>query len=257
MIDAYGVTESDRCTFSKRRSQPSALLLCFIPSRRHSFCRIPIRVPNSPLLGRCWTWPYRSCWHTFCYFSLYSVRSVVIQICSVPGPTTEVLRMHLQRIRGAFIVRDFVRDYAPSRPLTHSLSFADRGFYEDWVTCLLNAFYRVVPTPVSHTVELDFLGRILPQVEQARAQLFAATCLRVDHQFVPVLALPRHVRHLSPLRRGTRTRHGRGYQEDSVRFPPPPTILVLTTKPWQDVPLCLAAHSDSADRCRAYVSDQA
>ena len=77
--------------------------------------------------------------------------------------------MHMQRIRRAFIVRDFVRDYAPSRPLTLSLSFADRGFYEDWVTCLFNALYWVVPTPVSHTVELDVLGRILPQVEQARA----------------------------------------------------------------------------------------
>ena len=165
--------------------------------------------------------------------------------------------MHMQWIRRALIVRDSVRDHA-SCPLTLYLSFADRGFYEDWVTCLFNALYRVIPTPVSHTVELDFLGRILPQVEQARAQLFAATCLRVDHQFVPVLALPRHVRHLSPLRRGTRARHGRGYQEDPVRFPPPsPTILVLTTESWQDVPLCLAAHSDSADRCRAYVSDQA
>jgi hypothetical protein len=96
-----------------------------------------------------------------------------------------------------------------------------------------NAFYRVVvPTPVSHTVELDVLGRILPQVEQARVQLFAAACVRVDHQFVSVLALPRHVRHLSPLRRGTRTRHGRGYQEDPVRFTlpaSPPTIVMLTT----------------------------
>lgn len=70
-------------------------------------------------------------------------------------------------------------------------------------------------------MELNVLGRILPQVEQARAQLFAAACLRVDHQFVSVLAVPRHVRHLSPLRRGTRTRHGRGYQEDPVRFTSP------------------------------------
>jgi hypothetical protein len=67
-------------------------------------------------------------------------------------------------------------------------------------------------------VEFDFLGRIFPQVEQARAQFPAATCVRVDHQFVPFLALPRHVRHLSPLRRGTRTRHGRGYQKDPVRL---------------------------------------
>jgi hypothetical protein len=94
-----------------------------------------------------------------------------------------------------------------------------------------NAFYRVA-VPTSLTVELDVLGRILPQVEQARVQLFAAACLRVDHKFVSVLALPRHVRHLSPLRRGTRTRHGRGYQEDPVRFTSPPftpTIVVLTT----------------------------
>lgn len=67
-------------------------------------------------------------------------------------------------------------------------------------------------------MELDILGRILPQVEQARVQFSAATRLRVDHHFVPVLALPRYVRHLSPLRCGARTRHGCGYQKDPVRL---------------------------------------
>ena len=31
--------------------------------------------------------------------------------CSVPGPTTKVLRMHMQWIRRAFIVRDSFRDH--------------------------------------------------------------------------------------------------------------------------------------------------
>ena len=61
------------------------------------------------------------------------------------------------------------------------------------------------------TVELDVLGRVQPQVEQTRAQLSATTRLRFHHRFVQVLALPRHVRHLSPLCSRTRTRHGRGY----------------------------------------------
>jgi hypothetical protein len=84
-------------------------------------------------------------------------------------------------------------------------------------------------------VELDILGRILPQVEQARVQFSAAARLRVDYHLVPVLALARHVRHLSPLRRGTRTRHGCGYQKDPVRLPHPLPyhhlyMISLTTK---------------------------
>lgn len=137
MVDCIARTESVRCTSSKRQSQPSALSLCSIPSRRHSFCRIRIPVRDSPSLGHYWTWPYRLCWHIFCYSTSYSVRSVVIQICSESCPI-EVPRMYMQRIRGAFIVRDSVRD--PLMPLTPSLSFADRGFYEDWVTGLLDAF---------------------------------------------------------------------------------------------------------------------
>jgi hypothetical protein len=89
-------TESVRCTSLKRQSQPLALSLSFILPRRRSFCHI--RIPTGPLLGHYWIWPYRSCWHTFYYSTLYSVRLVVIQICSVPCPN-EVLRMYMQRIR--------------------------------------------------------------------------------------------------------------------------------------------------------------
>ena len=77
-------TESVRCTSSKKLSQPSALSLSFILPRRRLFCRI--RIPTGPLLGHYWTWPYRSCWHTFYYSTSYSVRLVVIQICSVSCP---------------------------------------------------------------------------------------------------------------------------------------------------------------------------
>ena len=69
-------TESVRCTSLKRQSQPLALSLSFIQPRRRSFCRI--RILTGPSLGHYWTWPYRSCWHTFYYSSLYSVRLVVI-----------------------------------------------------------------------------------------------------------------------------------------------------------------------------------
>lgn len=75
-----------------------------------------------------------------------------------------------------------------------------------------------MPAGLSHTVELDVLGRIQPQVEQTRAQFSATTRLRFNHHFVQVLALPRHVRHLSPLRCRTRARHGCGYQKDPVRL---------------------------------------
>ena len=98
--DCHGLTivsrtESVRCTSSKRQSQPLVLSLSFIPPRRRSFCRI--RIPTGPSLGHYWTWPYPSCWHTFYYSSSYSVRLVVIQICSVPCPN-KVLRMYMQRI---------------------------------------------------------------------------------------------------------------------------------------------------------------
>jgi sterol O-acyltransferase len=96
LIITISRTESVRCTSSKRQSQRSALSLSFILPRRRSFCRI--RIPTGPSLGHYWTWPYRSCWHTFYYSTLYSVRPVVIQICSVPCPN-EVLRMYMQRIR--------------------------------------------------------------------------------------------------------------------------------------------------------------
>ena len=89
-------TESVHYTSSKRQSRPSALSLSFILPRRRSFC--PIRILTGPLLGHYWIWPYPSCWHTFCYSTLYSVRLVVIQICSVLCPNT-VFRMYMQRIR--------------------------------------------------------------------------------------------------------------------------------------------------------------
>ena len=68
--DCHGLTtisrtESVRCTFSKRQSQPLALSLSFILPRRRSFCRIRIQTGRS--LGHYWTWPYRSCWHTSYY----------------------------------------------------------------------------------------------------------------------------------------------------------------------------------------------
>ena len=71
-------------------------------------------------------------------------------------------------------------------------------------------------TPV--TVELDLLGGVLPQVEQARSQFPASTRLRVDHQLVPVLALSSHVCDISSLRCSPRTRHDRGYPQDPVSF---------------------------------------
>lgn len=77
----------------------------------------------------------------------------------------------------------------------------------------------------SHTVELDVLGRIQPQVEQTRVQFSATTRLCLSHHFVQVLALPRHVRHLSPLCCRTRARHGRGHQKDPVRL----TLLLLSS----------------------------
>jgi hypothetical protein len=61
------------------------------------------------------------------------------------------------------------------------------------------------------TVELDVLGRVQSQVEQTSAQFSATTRLRFNHIFVQVLALPRHVRHLSYLCSRTRARHGCGY----------------------------------------------
>ena len=67
-------------------------------------------------------------------------------------------------------------------------------------------------------MELDILGRIQPQMEQTRAQFSATTRLRVDHHFIPVLALARHVRHLSHLCWRTRARHGCCYQKDPVRL---------------------------------------
>jgi hypothetical protein len=96
-------------------------------------------------------------------------------------------------------------------------------------------FCRVTDPP---TVELDVLGRIQPQVEQTRAQFSATTRLRFSHHFVQVLALPRHVRHLSPLCCRTRARHGRGHQKDPVRLtlllplplPSPCVMLTTTTK---------------------------
>ncbi len=85
-------------------------------------------------------------------------------------------------------------------------------------------------------MELDILGRIQPQVEQTRTQFSSATRLRIGHHLVSVLALPRHVRHLSPLCRRTRARHGCSYQKDPVRLTSPlPSglpwvMLTMTTK---------------------------
>ena len=82
----------------------------------------------------------------------------------------------------------------------------------------------------SHTVELDVLGRIQPQVEQTRIQFSATTRLCLSHHFVQVLALPCHVRHLSSLCCRTRARHGSGHQEDPVRLTLLPSFL---SSPWR------------------------
>ena len=42
------------------------------------------------------------------------------------------VRVYLQRIRRAFIVRDSAMPFFVL--LTFRISFADRGFYEDWVS---------------------------------------------------------------------------------------------------------------------------
>ena len=65
-------------------------------------------------------------------------------------------------------------------------------------------------------MELDLVGRVLAQVEQARAHLPPPARVRVDDELVQALALGRHVRHLPPLRCGTRTRYGYRDEEDQV-----------------------------------------
>ncbi len=69
-----------------------------------------------------------------------------------------IARVYLQRIRGTFIVRDY-STYAFRAPLSFPVSFADRGFYEDWVSdhsVDLGPFIDI--DACLSTVELNLLG---------------------------------------------------------------------------------------------------
>lgn len=67
-------------------------------------------------------------------------------------------------------------------------------------------------------MELDQLGRILSQMEQASAHFLAATCVRLDDYELQALEKERDDRDVLAERMCTRARHGRCYPEDQDVF---------------------------------------
>lgn len=87
-------------------------------------------------------------------------------------------------------------------------------------------------------MELDLLGRILPQMEQARTHLPPPPRLRLLDLLLQTLSPERHVLHLPAQRGGARVGHGDRDQEDP------------------DVSVRDADRSDTAHRCRTAACDQ-
>ena len=90
--------------------------------------------------------------------------------------------------------------------ITFPFCFADRGFYEDWISSGHRLIWPVHLTLMRclSTVGLSLFGRAPVQVEQARAQLPLASCVRNDDYIVPVSTASRHIRHLPSVCRSPR-----------------------------------------------------
>jgi len=142
-------------------------------------------------------------------------------------------------------------------PLSHVLSFADRGFYEDWVTSLFNVYCEILMW-ASHS-GIRRPGMNSP--ESGTSPCITSCCDTCTPRPSPHTSFHAPALCSSPssslLRRTSSSWPWLPKRSGGLDPSLPLTPYFVDHGTWQDVPFYFAAHTDSADSCRPHVSDQA